>query len=433
MADLNESLAGRRSKRSTAGNRMEAALAELDLDELAKDPEDDVDFANDNDEEDIFGSDFESTDEDEAMQNDAGDKAVEDEEKRARRAARSRIDRATATAHARQKVTFNPEAGPSSPKASASAKRPQRRVSLGLATNAETGEVIVHGKRQSRRRHTILNTSATVRRVKRAEEKKASVPKKTKSEERVITQDELIARALDTEEGNTVEHRDYLKLEEEKRKRARVVRAAIEGPLLKWVSKGEEVKILLDAPTPNIPMSPYGYNPSDPHSTAASYPGDPSAHHNGVNRYEPARGSFPPSPPQIERTEKMTRNYIVHELSQSESAQRPRWKDTMDAMFGDHVAWDDVKVFVGKSRPLSRPKKICALTGLPAPYLDPRTGVPFANIQAYDTLTKILNHEFIWSDGLGCYVSREGRQQPFKSSAARGSSTSVLNDAMDLS
>lgn len=49
----------------------------------------------------------------------------------------------------------------------------KRRVSLGVAVNAETGEVIEQKKRHSQRRHTMLNTSETINRVKDAEEKKA--------------------------------------------------------------------------------------------------------------------------------------------------------------------------------------------------------------------------------------------------------------------
>lgn len=57
-------------------------------------------------------------------------------------------------------------------------QRPKRRVSLGVVVNAETGEVIEGGagrvgaKRKSQRRHTIMNTSATVNRIKDAEEKR---------------------------------------------------------------------------------------------------------------------------------------------------------------------------------------------------------------------------------------------------------------------
>lgn len=89
-------------------------------------------------------------------------------------AARSRVEKATAAAHARQRATFNPQAQASQPKQK---QQPQRRVALILADNAHTGEVVgdaigATGKRMSKRRHTILNTSAHVRRMKRSEEKK---------------------------------------------------------------------------------------------------------------------------------------------------------------------------------------------------------------------------------------------------------------------
>jgi len=52
------------------------------------------------------------------------------------------------------------------------------------------------------------------------------------------------------------------------------------------------------------------------------------------------------------RTEEVTKNYVIHENSQDESATRPPWKDTMAAMFGDHVKWEDVKAYVSRGRPL---------------------------------------------------------------------------------
>ena len=51
----------------------------------------------------------------------------------------------------------------------------------------------------------------------------------------------------------------------------------------------------------------------------------------------------------------------------------------------------------------------CPITGRPARYLDPRTNVPFADTQAYDTLTKLLSRQqFVWSETLGCYTGTEG-------------------------
>ena len=141
----------------------------------------------------------------------------------------------------------------------------KRRVSLGLAIDAETGEVINNAQRQSRRSYTVLSTSATAQRMKKdAEDKKVclqrypyrqalievhnkSVPKKSKIKVRAPTQDELIARALDMEEGNIVEHKNYLFVEEEKRKRAHAVRATISGPLLRWISCHETVTVPVEA------------------------------------------------------------------------------------------------------------------------------------------------------------------------------------------
>ena len=44
---MEDSLVARRSKRSTAGNRMEAALAEFKAEDLGMDAEEDADFAVD--------------------------------------------------------------------------------------------------------------------------------------------------------------------------------------------------------------------------------------------------------------------------------------------------------------------------------------------------------------------------------------------------
>jgi hypothetical protein len=48
---------------------------------------------------------------------------------------------------------------------------------------------------------------------------------------------------------------------------------------------------------------------------------------------------------------------------------------------------------------------VCPITGTAAPYRDPRTGVPFATLKAYSVITKILNHEYVWSPTLGCYMA----------------------------
>ncbi|KAF9007929.1 YL1 nuclear protein-domain-containing protein [Cyathus striatus] len=592
-----EYLVSRRPRRSTAGNRMAAALAEMALEEGNKDLDDDKEFVVEKFEEDAFESDFESTDEEAASHDvDVGEKEVQEEEKRARKAARSKLEKATAAAHEKHKATFNPLATIAKPKPK---PRPEkRRVSLGAVVNAETGEVLAiedearaetaQRKRKSKRKHTVLNTSATVTRLKESEEKKASLPKKARPATRSFSQLELIALSLDNEEGNLVEHRDYLKLEEEKRARARVVRKTVDGPLVRWVSRVEDVTEVLqpslpppesstlstptfyssfgttfrhDSPQISMNKSPgvgpsslgdkssvlavsmpinsivtpsrtipdnartdkpsfHGANVPDPLPTTVANshvslsvsatpnpaapipppfqvwppPQPPNAltlevHQQSVSQNSPipvpniasltpspfttqtassvvelpkseptsqtksslsssiavdpaletllqrsmstelpdpssfsshvwtlapaAKDSYVPSvststtqlpTPQI-ITYKTTRNYLVHELAQTPSTPKPQWKDTMAALFGDHVKWEDLKVYVGKGRPLSRPVQTCPITGLPAPYMDPRTGTPYANQYAYNMLTRILHHEYAWSPSLGRYTT----------------------------
>jgi len=85
----------------------------------------------------------------------------------------------------------------------------------------------------------------------------------------------------------------------------------------------------------------------------------------------------------------------------------------MKALFGDHVNWEDLRVYTSKGRPFARPTQTCAISGKLARYLDPRTGVPYANIAAYDILTKILAHEYVWDDELGCYIGEEAEAPAF--------------------
>lgn len=49
---------------------------------------------------------------------------------------------------------------------------------------------------------------------------------------------------------------------------------------------------------------------------------------------------------------RVAKSYAVHELGQQDDMPKPKWEETMTALFGDHVKWGDVKVFSSKNRPL---------------------------------------------------------------------------------
>ncbi|EJF58834.1 hypothetical protein DICSQDRAFT_109720 [Dichomitus squalens LYAD-421 SS1] len=526
---MDDSLVARRPKRSTAGNRMEAALAEFKAEDIGMDDED-ADFALDKEEEDVFGSDFESTDEEEVQEDvdAAAEKLIRQDESRIRKTARTQLERITALAHARQAATFNPTSIAPTPERPKGEKKLKRRVSLGVAVNAETGEVleggaeteepdapatpVTGGKRHSTRTHTVANTSATFSRARDELRKQASIPKRAKTKIKAPTQEELMMRALSMEAGNIEEHTNYLTLEEEKRRKARAVRASVQGPLIRWISKKEEETVLVQPPLPiPPPATPSPYIPYRRHSTSlpalaspvtparhsntlalhpsqytsmapqpspfqqwpSSTPGPPSQHQpvpplpsspavpmspsatgtsapanptaspytsftNTASTYthapvqpfvpqqsppqtpasamtfarvptvatQPSSAMPPPSQP-IERKEIVGKQYVIHEITQSEKS-RPSWHSTMTAMFGDHADWENCRVYTTKGRPFARPTQICPITGKVAKYLDPRTNVPYADLNAYQVISKVLRHEYVWSPSLGCYVSREG-------------------------
>ena len=179
------------------------------------------------------------------------------------------------------------------------------------------------------------------------------MPKRTREVLHTYTQAELISRALDTEEGNILEHRNYLDEEEEKRKRAKVVRKAVTGPVLRYISKIGEDKITIPVKPPPPPPPPkmLPMIPLLEHSTD-TVPSASNANGYGVststNTQTPQTSAEPQTRTEIE---KVTKNYLVHEIDQMEEAPKPLWNQTMSAVFGDHVKWDKLKVYTSRHRP----------------------------------------------------------------------------------
>lgn len=60
---------------------------------------------------------------------------------------------------------------------------------------------------------------------------------------------------------------------------------------------------------------------------------------------------------------------------------------------------------------LARKPTPCPVTGLPARYLHPGTGIPFANLRAYRTIEGLTTHQYVWSEGLDCYIADQERTE----------------------
>ncbi|CEL58321.1 vacuolar protein sorting-associated protein 72 [Rhizoctonia solani AG-1 IB] len=162
-------------------------------------------------------------------------------------------------------------------------------------------------------------------------------------------------------------------------------------------SSGGAIQELSSAPAPST---------SDPIPVASSTPDHPSSSTSIVPLLVSNVLAVPSPPPNptVSSAPKQTRNYIVVEYG---GVARASFGWNMQAVFGDHADWEDVLIHGVKT--LHPVKPTCVITGLPAPYRDSRTGIPYANAYAYKTLTRLLAHEFVWSKERGCYIGDEGK------------------------
>jgi len=173
-----------------------------------------------------------------------------------------------------------------------------------------------------------------------------------------------------------------------------LVRPSIEGKLVRWVSRVEEEVTPLTPPESpmSVASTSHGYvtpfrhstsytapsytigpgqppyrstfttTPSSPspsaYASASSYPQlSPFPYHHSpsqphISSTSSATRPLEPLPTIVQRRRKITKNYVVLENAQTEKAPRVTWKQTMEGMFGDHVRWEDVRVYSTKNRPM---------------------------------------------------------------------------------
>lgn len=87
-------------------------------------------------------------------------------------AARARLEKRTAAAHDKNKATFNPQVV--APPVVKSQSKPKQSITV-LVTEGTVGDGTsrrIGQKRKSQRSHTVLNTSATVTRLKETQDKR---------------------------------------------------------------------------------------------------------------------------------------------------------------------------------------------------------------------------------------------------------------------
>ncbi|TKY87506.1 hypothetical protein EX895_003520 [Sporisorium graminicola] len=247
-----------RSKRSTAGNRLKALLdQELEKDEVFAEVENDIDFqANENEDGvDIVDSDFDRDSDDEARGGEdesEGEREIEAQEKadkQKRRAAARTVGIVKRPAAPPPLRAARRPGPPTASVATTEAKR--RRISFAPdqpSSSSSPSTVTDQGRRRtSARSATVQSKLEVLSRLEEAEQRRAAQPVKHIVKKKAsLTQDALIAAALEVEEENRESLRRFLEQEEERRAKQRQRKERITGPFVRWMSVGLKTKVVED-------------------------------------------------------------------------------------------------------------------------------------------------------------------------------------------
>lgn len=190
-------------------------------------------------------------------------------------------------------------------------------------------------ERKSKRKSTAAKTAETAQRIKVRDLELRKKPKKMKEEEWVPTQEELLEEAKVTEKENLKSLERYQKMESEK-KTKRIIKKAYSGPIIRYTSTSMPV-------------------------------------------IEEVRLGF------SEKCVQCLEQFFFLRDEQTKSYER-----TFITVLNDPHDVVFKKVFNVKPAKLPPKKLKCAVTGLPAFYVDPVTWVPYRN----STCLKVIRHSY---------------------------------------
>nr|CDI56604.1 yl1-domain-containing protein [Melanopsichium pennsylvanicum 4] len=253
-----------RAKRSTAGNRLKALLdQELEKDEIFAEVENDAEFeADETNAVDIVDSDFDRESDDDALaveDESEGEREIEAQEKaeKSRRRAAARVvgivKRPTASiaTPTLPKTLRRPAPSATGEEDAGTPQAKRRRISFAPdqpdASSRSSPIARPSGdsaRRSSARSATVQSKREVESRLEEASQRRASQPIKAASKKKQsLTQDALIAEALEVEEENRESLRRFLEQEEERRAKQRMRKERITGPFVRWISVGMRTRV----------------------------------------------------------------------------------------------------------------------------------------------------------------------------------------------
>ncbi|KAI8636254.1 YL1 nuclear protein-domain-containing protein [Parasitella parasitica] len=376
------SLIQERERRSNAGSRMRALLdQEVDMEELFEyrdSDEEDEEFSAQNEEEDKVDSDFDSNssegEQEHMEEGQALDEELQRAEKRARRAA-----------------TFNPPSATTKKLASSNIKKKstenKQRARTAILNRVEKGE---RSTRFSSRKNTVLNRLQVEDQLREDEKRRALLPKRDRPVVNKMTQEELLAEAAITEEINRNSLLEWQQMEAERKANAKKKdKRGIFGHFVRYHSFPED-----DGPIMSCRKD--SNNKATEVCTSEEQGNKDTDTMNDANTLDWQTSA---------KTNLMGRN-LVSFMDNTIPADR---QQQQQAYLDADKDLENVDLIYQLNDWLKRPSKpnrpvVCPVTGEVAKYKDPSTGIPYANITAYQVIKACLYHEMRWAPTSGIYL-----------------------------
>lgn len=322
-----------RDRRSNAGSKMAKLLNEEEEDDFYKttyggfeETEQDNDYLVEDEGEDEVDSDF-SIDE--------NDEPVSDHEQEDPKRKRRLVTKA----YKEPKSVSTPSQ--STPKERKPKAPKQDRISIDST------------ERKSIRRSTLAKSAATQKRIRERNEDQRKKVKIVKHDAWKPTQEELLEEALITEKANLKSLEKYQKLENEK-KNTRAVRKTNLTPMIRYQSFSMPIIVLSESETAEKEEEKINVEEDD---------------------------------------DKTTEEKIVKPNEKESNSKETLTVKTNGCYERTFITFENEQLFneAFKKTPPPRPtlKSLCAITRLPAKYMDPMTNLPFRNVQTFRLLRDV--------------------------------------------
>ncbi|VVC96655.1 unnamed protein product [Leptidea sinapis] len=358
-----------RERRANAGNRMAKLLNEEEEDDFYKttyggfqETEEDNDYIEEKEADDVVDSDFDIDENDELVSD------HEDENKEKKKVSTTAYkdpNQKRKSAGVKKKVVKKP-------------REPKPKDTKDVQINEKDFDPST--ERKSIRQSTAVKSAETLKRIKIRSELQKKKPKRV--EEKVLTQQERLEEALTTEKEN-LKSLERFEQSEQERKKIRPIKKTITGPIIRFQSFAVPVSVETDQKqTADLNLS-NDLNREEEISLSdantASEP-TPDASNEESDKPEHTKIDIDVVGPDEE---------INVEDVKVKAEQKPKPKSNVTYYERTLLSFEnDIKdkafnMCFPKSKPRKRREMLCAVTKLPARYIDPVTKLPYRSVDAF--------------------------------------------------